>query len=161
MKYDWIKETNWQENLEGNLKIMVDTVGIDLFIKLFETFSKSYLYFTDKEFKILQEQKHNQENLKGDLKILVGIIGVDLLIKLFETFSKSFIYFSEKELFKLRREFVLKYKNLGSRIIANSINASERFVFKTLQEHKENESTKNIITTPEPEEYLELDLSIR
>lgn len=112
MNYNWIKETNWEENLEGNLKIMAD------------------------------------------------IIGIDLLINLFEKFSKSYVYFSEKELFKLKKEYVLKYQNLRASSIAKTLNTSETFVFKTIRERNDNEVSKKSGLNTKLEKYPELDLSL-
>lgn len=46
MKFEWLKNTNWQEKLDGDYRIIADLCGIDNLIKLLETFQKTEVYFS-------------------------------------------------------------------------------------------------------------------
>jgi len=63
---DWIKEINYKKYLTGDLKDLEEIVGIDLFIKIMERFSKTAIYFSEKP---LMEMKQEYIRKKyGEIK---------------------------------------------------------------------------------------------
>lgn len=73
---DWIKEIDYNKFLNGDLKIVVDIVGIDNFIKLFKVFSKTAIYFSERpliEMKQEYIRKHYGTKSGKDLARLLGV----------------------------------------------------------------------------------------
>lgn len=45
--YEWIKEVDYEEELKGDYRTMVELIGIDSFITLLEYFVKTSVYFSE------------------------------------------------------------------------------------------------------------------
>lgn len=47
-KYEWLKEVDYNKIITGDLKNILEIVGIDSFIKLYEQFCSTSIYFSEK-----------------------------------------------------------------------------------------------------------------
>ncbi len=73
---DWIKEIDYNKYLDGDLKIIVDTVGIDNFIKLFKIFSKTAIYFSERPLMEMKQEyirKHFGQKSEKELARELGV----------------------------------------------------------------------------------------
>lgn len=73
---DWIKEIDYNKYLDGDLKTVVEIVGIDNFIKLCKVFSKTAIYFSEKPFMEMKQEyirKHYGEKSEKELARMLGV----------------------------------------------------------------------------------------
>lgn len=73
---DWIKEIDYNKFLDGDLKIVVDIVGIDNFIKLFKVFSKTAVYFSERPLMEMKQEfirKYFGSKSEKELARLLGV----------------------------------------------------------------------------------------
>jgi len=73
---DWIKKIDYQKYLDGDLKILHDIIGIDNFIKLFQVFAKTAVYFSERpliEMKQEYIRKHFGEKSEKELARMLGV----------------------------------------------------------------------------------------
>ena len=64
MKYDWVHKIEFEKYLYGEFKDMVNLIGIEHTLALFDYFSKQQIYFSEKPLKELKKiyvlkHKHN------------------------------------------------------------------------------------------------------
>lgn len=53
---EWIKKIEYRKYLDGDLKLLVDIVGIDKFIELYKYFAKTSVYFSEKPLMIMKQE---------------------------------------------------------------------------------------------------------
>lgn len=73
---DWIKEIDYNKFLEGDMKTVVELVGIDNFIKLFKVFGKSTVYFSERPLMEMKQEyirKHFGEKTERELARMLGV----------------------------------------------------------------------------------------
>ncbi len=73
---DWIKEIDYNKYLDGDLKIVVDIVGIDNFIKLFQVFKKTAIYFSERPLMEMKQEyirKHFGQKSEKELARELGV----------------------------------------------------------------------------------------
>lgn len=45
---EWIKEMDYKKHFDGDLLILLEIIGIDKLIKIYEVFGKTSIYFSEK-----------------------------------------------------------------------------------------------------------------
>lgn len=73
---DWIKKIDYNKYLDGDLKLLVEIVGIDNFIKLFKVFAKTAVYFSERPLMEMKQEyirKHFGEKSEKELARLLGV----------------------------------------------------------------------------------------
>ncbi|AFH47807.1 Hypothetical protein IALB_0093 [Ignavibacterium album JCM 16511] len=76
MKMDWIKDIDYNKFLDGDLKLLVNTIGIDKFIELYSHFAKTAIYFSEKPLmEMKQEYIRKYFGFKNE-KELARMLGV-------------------------------------------------------------------------------------
>lgn len=70
MKLDWIKETEWEDILTGDMREMADLVGIENFIKLLERYGKMQVHFSTKDVSRLKQNYIQKYFESGNAKML-------------------------------------------------------------------------------------------
>lgn len=73
---DWIKKIDYMKYLDGDLKLVVEIIGIDNFIKLFQVFSKTAVYFSERPLMEMKQEyirKHFGEKNEKELARELGV----------------------------------------------------------------------------------------
>lgn len=76
MKNDWIKDIDYSKFLDGDLELLVDVIGIEKFIELYEYFAKTAIYFSERPLMgMKQEYIKKYFGVKGERE-LARMLGV-------------------------------------------------------------------------------------
>lgn len=54
--FEWIKEIDYKKYLNGDLKIIVELIGIEAFLKLYSIFAKTTVYFSEKPLMEMKQE---------------------------------------------------------------------------------------------------------
>ncbi|MEJ5351933.1 MAG: hypothetical protein WHS65_10100 [Melioribacteraceae bacterium] len=53
---EWYKEIDYKKFLDGDMKLLEEIIGIDKLMKLFEIFSKTAIYFSEKPIMEMKQE---------------------------------------------------------------------------------------------------------
>lgn len=53
---EWYKEIDYKKYLDGDMKLLEEVIGIDKLMKLFELFSKTAIYFSEKPIMEMKQE---------------------------------------------------------------------------------------------------------
>jgi hypothetical protein len=73
---EWIKEIDYNKYLDGDLKMLVEIIGIDNFIKLFKVFAKTAVYFSERPLMEMKQEYIRQHFGSKSEKELARLLGV-------------------------------------------------------------------------------------
>lgn len=98
MKMDWIKDIDYNKFLDGDLKLLVDIIGIDKFIELYCHFAKTAIYFSEKPLmEMKQEYIRKHFGFKNE-KELARMLGVSERL-VYKIGSQKVILSNQQDLF--------------------------------------------------------------
>lgn len=98
MKMDWIKDIDYNKFLDGDLKLLVNTIGIDKFIELYSHFAKTAIYFSEKPLmEMKQEYIRKHFGFKNE-KELARMLGVSERL-VYKIGSQKVILSNQQDLF--------------------------------------------------------------
>lgn len=73
---DWIKDIDYKKFLDGDLKLLVDIVGIEKFSELYRHFAKTAIYFSEKPLMEMKQEYIRQNFGFKPEKELARMLGV-------------------------------------------------------------------------------------
>ncbi|QKJ99913.1 MAG: hypothetical protein HND40_10250 [Ignavibacteriota bacterium] len=98
MKMGWIKDIDYNKFLDGDLKLLVNTIGIDKFIELYSHFAKTAIYFSEKPLmEMKQEYIRKHFGFKNE-KELARMLGVSERL-VYKIGSQKVIMSNQQDLF--------------------------------------------------------------
>ena len=99
MKLDWIKDIDYNKFLEGDLKLLVEVIGIDKFLELYGHFAKTAIYFSEKPLmEMKQEYIRKNFGFKNE-KELARLLGVSERL-VYKIGSQKVILNNQQKLFE-------------------------------------------------------------
>ncbi len=115
MKLDWIKTIhNFKAYFNKDHSLIIDLIGIDDYLKLYETFSKTGIYFSPNN---------------NDRHLIEEIIGADNYIKLFSYFGNTGIYFSSTSIVQLKKVWAKTNRHIAYYDAARTLEVSEKSIY--------------------------------
>lgn len=73
---DWIKEIDYKKFLDGDLRLLVEIVGIEKFSELYKHFAKTSIYFSEKPLMEMKQEYIRQNFGFKSEKELARMLGV-------------------------------------------------------------------------------------
>ncbi|MBK7106858.1 MAG: HTH domain-containing protein [Ignavibacteriae bacterium] len=85
------------------------------------------------------------DDLPNGLKQIYEIVGLEKFIELYNNFEKTYVHFSTKPFINGIKKFILINKDQSAKELAKSLNVSESYIYKTIQEqNKSYEELNNL-----------------
>lgn len=73
---NWIKEIDYNKFLNGDLKLLLEIIGIDNFIELYLHFAKTAIYFSEKPLMEMKQEYIRKNYGSKSEKELARLLGV-------------------------------------------------------------------------------------
>lgn len=73
---NWIKEIDYHKFLNGDLKLLLEIIGIDNFIELYLHFAKTAIYFSEKPLMEMKQEYIRKNYGSKSEKELARLLGV-------------------------------------------------------------------------------------
>lgn len=89
--YDWIKEIDYKAHLKGDIRLIIDIIGMDNYLRLVETFGKTQLYISDQSLIKIKRTYIKRYYHKHTIKELSQMLDVS------ESFVRKVINEAKKE----------------------------------------------------------------
>lgn len=96
---NWIKKIDYNKFIKGDLKILLDIIGIDNFIKLYETFAKTAVYFSEKPIMEMKQEYIRKYFGTMNVKELARMLGVSERL-IFKVAAQRIVPNSQQNLFE-------------------------------------------------------------
>lgn len=122
MSFEWIKSIpDFIKYFNDDHQLIISLIGIDSYIKLYEYFGKTGVYFPIHRF---------EDNLEDDKQMIIKLIGEQKYDVLLKSFSKSVIYFSSSPIVALKKAWVNKNKHVDYKLAARTLDTSIMTIYK-------------------------------
>ncbi|AFH50748.1 Hypothetical protein IALB_3045 [Ignavibacterium album JCM 16511] len=73
---DWIKDIDFNKFLDGDLKLLIEIVGVEKFIELYRHFAKTAIYFSEKPLMEMKQEYIRKNFRNKSEKELARMLGV-------------------------------------------------------------------------------------
>lgn len=121
MNFDWIESIpDYISYFNDDHQLIIKKIGLENYIKLFNYFGKTGVYFPVRQF----------DDSVSDKNIVIELIGVDNYNKLYESFSKSGIYFSNTPITQLKKTWVNLNKHIDYKTAARKMDTSLMSIYR-------------------------------
>lgn len=127
MSFDWINSIpDYEKYFNDDHKLIIKKIGFDNYIKLFEYFGKTGVYFPIHQ---------SDDDVEDDKQLVIKLIGEDNYNKLYESFNKTGIYFSSSPILTLKKVWANKNRHIDYKSAARILNASIMTIYRWRSEN--------------------------
>lgn len=122
MNFEWLKSIpNYEKYFNDDHQLIISLIGIDNYLKLYNYFGKTGVYFPINQF---------DDNLEDDKQMIIKLIGEENYSSLLKSFGRSAVYFSSAPIIALKKEWVRINKHIDYKHAARTIDTSIMTIYK-------------------------------
>ena len=127
MSFDWIKSIpDFIKYFNDDHQLIIKEIGFDNYLKLYEYFSKTGIYFPVHQ---------SVDDVEDDKQLVIKLVGEENYNKLNKSFNKTGLYFSSSPILALKKAWANRNKHIDYKSAARTLNTSIMTIYRWRSEN--------------------------